>query len=535
MNTTEPTYESVRLCAVDHGPWLAVQAGLQRSLEAHRLGQLLAPTALILHDVLESAVKVMHLQVFRRIMEADFDVALNDAEGQVESLFNSEVVEHGSQNIAHACRTGGWMIEVGFPQVSAAVPDTLAHIDVPFRWDPGLCNTPMLIEALGYRLEVEPLGEGSRISLSKRTDRAPVFRSPALLDAEAQLASVGHVAQQLSYGLIHFSAVGEITAVSPSMLALLRLDPGQASAQSLAQAVPVAFLNDIIWGLALAEGNGAFENYRIRVRLPGDNQVSVLFNVSGFRQIDGAVISLWQTVSLDAGGAQLTEGSILSEVRIHNITRNYVPQLVEQKARDAVRLGQTTLRNEERPVAVLFCDIVGFTSYVELNAGSESTIDTLNTILRRVSASVKRNHGFIDKFMGDCAMAIFDAPSNALLAAIDMQSHSEDINTLRSRAGQQTLKLRIGIHWGEVVIGNVGTAERLDWTAIGDVVNTASRIEKSCEPGSVLISREVRATVEKEFPDRFSFHPVFGIKVKGKLDELAVCHLDIGDKGSGGT
>ncbi len=534
MNTALPAIDSVRLCAIDHGPWQAVQASLQRSLDAHQVGQLLAPTSLILHDILESAVKVTHLQVFRRIMEADFDVALNDAEGQVESLFNSEVDEHGSQNIAHACRTGGWMIAVHFPDTSAARPDTLAQVDVPFPWDPALCNTPMLIDALGYRLDVEALPEGSRISLSKRADRAPVFRSPALLDADARLASVGQVADQLSYGLIHFSAVGEITAVSQSMLALLRLDPDKVSARTLAQAIPVAFLNDIIWGLALAEGNGAFENYRIRVRLPQDNQVSVLFNVSGFRRGDGAVISLWQTVSLDAGSAQLTEGSILSEVRIHNITRNYVPQLVEQKARNAVRLGQTSLRNEERPVAVLFCDIVGFTSYVELNAGSESTIDTLNTILRRVSASVKRNHGFIDKFMGDCAMAIFDDPSNALLAAIDMQSHSEDINTLRSRAGQQTLKLRIGIHWGDVVIGNVGTAERLDWTAIGDVVNTASRIEKSCEPGSVLISQAVRETVECERPGQFRFHPVFGIKVKGKLDELAVCHVDIGDANSAG-
>jgi class 3 adenylate cyclase len=531
MNAAEPAIDSVRLCAIDHGPWQAVQAALQRSLDGHQLGQLLAPTTLILHDILESAVKVMHLQVFRRIMEADFDVALSDAEGQVESLFNSEIGEHGSQNIAHACRTGGWMIAVHFPDPSAASPDTLVRVDVPFPWNPALCNTPMLIDALGYRLDVEPLAEGSRISLGKRGDRAPVFHSPALLDAAAELASVGQVARQLSYGLIHFSAVGEITAVSPSMLSLLRLDPGNASAQTLAQAIPVAFLNDIIWGLALSEGGGAFENYRIRVRLPQDSQVSVLFNVSGFRHEDGAVISLWQTVSLDAGSAQLTEGSILSEVRIHNITRNYVPQLVEQKARDAVRLGQTGLRNEERPVAVLFCDIVGFTSYVELNAGSESTIDTLNTILRRVSASVKRNHGFIDKFMGDCAMAIFDDPSNALLAAVDMQSHSEDINTLRSRAGQQTLKLRIGIHWGDVVIGNVGTAERLDWTAIGDVVNTASRIEKSCEPGSVLISRAMREAIERERPGQFRFHPMFGIKVKGKLDELAVCHVDMGDAG----
>ena len=532
MNQAAPPIESVRLCAIDHGPWQAVQAGLQHSLDVHRLGQLLAPTTLILHDILESAVRVMHLQVLRRIMEADFGLALNDQKGQVESLFNSEVGEHGSQNIANACQAGGWAIAVHFPNSSVAKPGTLVQVDVPFPWNSGLCKTLTLIDALGYQLDVEALREGCRINVTKRTDRAAVFAAPALLDADALAASIGQIVQQLRYGLIHFSAVGEIVAVSPSMLMLLRLDPQDASVRELAQAIPVTFLNDIVWGLALAEGNGAFENYRIRVRLPSVPNVSVLFNVSGFRHSDGSVHSLWQSVSLDESSAQLSEGSILSEVRIHNITRNYVPQLVEQKARNAVRLGQASLSNEERPVAVLFCDIVGFTSYVELNAASESTIDTLNSILRRVAASVRRNHGFIDKFMGDCAMAIFDDPADALAAAIDMQSHSNDINTLRSRAEQQTLQLRIGIHWGEVVIGNVGTAERLDWTAIGDVVNTASRIEKACEPGSILISLIVRDAIELKRPGQFQFHPMFGLKVKGKVRELAVCHADLGKMNS---
>lgn len=527
MNQTEPAIDSVHLCAIDHGPWQAVLNGLQRSLDAHQLAPLLAPTTLILHDILESAVRVMHLQVLRRIMEADFGLALSDEPGQVESLFNSEVGEHGSQNIANACRAGGWMIAVHFPRVSTAGPHTLVQVDVPFPWDTGLCKTLTLIEALGYQLDVGVRLEGRRISVAKHAGHAAVFAAPALLDADDELASVGQIARQLSYGLIQFSAVGEITAVSRSMLKLLRFDSNSAPVRTLAQAIPVSFLNDIVWGLALAEGNGAFENYRIRVRPPNLSHVSILFNVSGFRHGSGTVHSLWQPVSLDESSAQLTEGSILSEVRIHNITRNYVPQLVEQKARNAVRLGQTSLRNEERPVAVLFCDIVGFTSYVERNAASESTIDTLNSILRRVSASVKRNNGFIDKFMGDCAMAIFDNPTEALLAAIDMQAHSDDINTLRSRAEQQTLQLRIGIHWGDVVIGNVGTAERLDWTAIGDVVNTASRIEKACEPGSILISQAVRDVIEGKQPGQFQFRPMFKLKVKGKVDELAVCHADL--------
>jgi adenylate cyclase len=106
-----------------------------------------------------------------------------------------------------------------------------------------------------------------------------------------------------------------------------------------------------------------------------------------------------------------------------------------------------------------------------------------------------------------------------------MQSHSADINGLRSRAGQDTLRLRIGIHWGEVVIGNVGTAERLDWTAIGDVVNTASRIEKNCTPGSILISQTMRDVIfPMQHPD-IQFGEVFTIMVKGKRQALPVCHI----------
>jgi class 3 adenylate cyclase len=216
---------------------------------------------------------------------------------------------------------------------------------------------------------------------------------------------------------------------------------------------------------------------------------------------------------------------MLSEVRIHNITRSYVPQLVEEKARDAIRLGKNKLTNEVRNVAVLFCDIDGFTSYVETNASSESIIDTLNLILLRVASCVKRNHGSIDKFMGDCMMALFDRPDDALLAACDMQGHAEDINTLRLRAGQKTLQLRIGVHWGEVVIGNVGTVERLDWTAIGDVVNTASRIEKNCHPGAILISEAIRNAVPPAEAHRFAFGDTFRLQVKGKGEELAVCQV----------
>jgi class 3 adenylate cyclase len=522
--------DQVTLYAMSHGPWQEVLARLRPALEAHRLGQLIAPTTLILHDLVDNALRIMHLRVFRNILEADVGLPFEGGDAQLEPLYKAELSEHGSQNIAHACAQVGWQVVVRFPRPessgSATVP--LLEIDVPFIWEHGNGQADRLIDALGFRLESAPLAAGSRITLAQQAGRLAECPNPEILEVGQQVGSLAQIFDQLGYGLIRFSAVGGIIAVSAAMLARLRLDASNASIDVLAEAIPLIFHQDVIWGMALAEANnGAFENYRIRVQIPGASALSILFNVSGFRHADGTIHSLWQVVSQEEGARLLSEGSIISEVRIHNITRNYVPQLVEQKARDAIRMGKTSLTNEEREVAVLFCDIVGFTSYVEKNASSESVIDTLNSILRRVSVSVKRNRGSIDKFMGDCIMALFDDPAAAVLAAIDMQSHAEDINSLRFRAGQQTLQLRIGIHWGEVVIGNVGTAERLDWTAIGDVVNTASRIEKGCQPGSILISREVMTAIEASQPGKFACGEIFGLQVKGKQDDLAVCHVSL--------
>ena len=458
---------TVRLCSVDYAPWQAVQAGLRRSLAAHQLDALLAPTTLIAHDLVESAVRTVQLAVFRRVLAEEVGLDLPADGGPIGSLFESEVHEHGAHNIMRACHAGGFMVSVSFPALKSAAPGLLIQLEIPFPWSVDKCKTTSLIEALGYALAVQPDGDGSLITLSCREPSGAKASIPTakVLGPAEQLDSLGRIAHQLGYGQIQFSSVGEVLSVSQPMLALLHLTGDEATLSRVTQAVPVGFFNDIIWGLAMTDGNGAFENYRIRVNPPGAPTTSILFNVSGFSDQDGIIHSLWQKVSLDDSGSQLGQGSILSEARIHNITRNYVPQLVEQKARQAVRLGLTTLQNEQRPLAVLFCDIVGYTSYVESNAANESTIDTLNSILRRVAGSVSQHRGFIDKFMGDAAMALFDDPADAVNAAIDMQGHSEDINSLRERAGQQTLQLRIGIHWGDVVIGNVGTAERLDWTA----------------------------------------------------------------------
>jgi class 3 adenylate cyclase len=501
---------------------MGLHSNLEMTLKELGLSRFAEPSMLILHDLIDCAVKAMHRSLFLQLVADEFGIEGENT--NLESLYSAEVTEHGSQNISLYCSKNGWHVEISFPKDKV----DLVKIISPVKWDIAKCKTAKLMDALCYELH-ESAVDGSPgfslVTLKKRADNKSSVHLGNLLDDKASLNSIQSITEKLGYGVILFSSSGELIAASKAMLANVQMPVNDESITSLCAAIPFNFYNDIIWGLALTGIDGIFENYRVRIHIPGEEKLSILFNVSGYRDDQSIIHSLWQIVSLADRGASLTEGSMLSEVRVHKITRNYVPQLVEKKAREAVRHGEDKLTNEECFVAVLFCDIVGFTSYVETNASSESIINTLNTILRRVSGSIQLHNGSIDKFMGDSVMAIFRDPANAILAALDMQSHSADINGLRSRAGQDTLQLRIGIHWGEVVIGNVGTAERLDWTAIGDVVNTASRIEKNCHPGSILISQTMRDDVIKLHHQKIKFGEVFPLMVKGKRDALMVCHV----------
>jgi len=513
--------QPLMVTSLEHSIWPGLHADLETSLKRLNLAHLSSPSMLILHDMIDNAVRAMQRNVFMQLAADDFGMGQEVSEEGLEGLYAAEVAEHGSQNIVQYCKQNGWQVAVNFPRDA----DTIVSIQVPVPWEVTSCGSHKLVAALGYQWHKHAAGANASVFTLKKQHSKVAIQLGGFLDPAGSLGSVRQIYEKLGYGIIKFSSAGEVIAVSPSMLSSVRLPVNDASLTTFCAAIPFGFYNDIVWGLALAGQSGVFENYRIRMRISSEENVSVLFNVSGYRDEQGIIHSLWQVVSLADGGISLGEGSILSEARIHKITRNYVPQLVEEKAREAVRLGKDKLINEECSVAVLFCDIVGFTSYVESNASSESIINTLNTILRRVSSSVKRFHGSIDKFMGDSVMAIFRDPADAIKAALDMQSHSADINALRSRAGQTTLRLRIGIHWGEVVIGNVGTAERLDWTAIGDVVNTASRIEKNCNPGSILVSMAIRDAIPSVQHPEIQFGEVFEIHVKGKRDALSVCHI----------
>ncbi len=162
-----------------------------------------------------------------------------------------------------------------------------------------------------------------------------------------------------------------------------------------------------------------------------------------------------------------------------NLARYFAPTVVDALSHQDEPLASV----REQPVAVLFADIVGFTHLAEEESPQE-TIALLRDFHSRLEDCVFSHGGTLDKFLGDGLMATFGNPTvdpddadNALNAARAMMASIGQWNAERIREGQASVQLSLGLHYGPVVIGNVGSERRLEWAVLGDTVNVASRLE----------------------------------------------------------
>jgi len=165
------------------------------------------------------------------------------------------------------------------------------------------------------------------------------------------------------------------------------------------------------------------------------------------------------------------------------------PAVVEQLLRDP---SQLKLGGVRKPLSILFADIRGFTSFSEPLA-PEELVEVLNSYLAMAADSVLAFDGVLDKFMGDAVMGLFNVPLDqtqytlrAVKAALKMH---EAIRDFHERIGiEWQLNFGVGIHAGEAVVGNIGTEKQRNFTAIGDAVNYAKRLQENAKGGQILIS-----------------------------------------------
>jgi class 3 adenylate cyclase len=203
-------------------------------------------------------------------------------------------------------------------------------------------------------------------------------------------------------------------------------------------------------------------------------------------------------VGLDnSGGVALVLDDVSEKKRMESV-RRYLPSALVDQVRDL----DAAQRPQRRVMSVLFADIRGFSTYSEL-LDPELLIEVINGYFTEAVHAISHYEGVTDKFMGDAVMALFNTPLNpqrnheerAVRAGLMIQ---ERMKTYHAQLLEdRRLHFGIGVHMGEAVIGNVGSAMRKDYSAIGDAVNMAKRLQEIAKPGQILISHEIFQRVRK--------------------------------------
>jgi class 3 adenylate cyclase/CHASE2 domain-containing sensor protein len=199
------------------------------------------------------------------------------------------------------------------------------------------------------------------------------------------------------------------------------------------------------------------------------------------------------------------------------------PQIVDQMVETGAA---PSLGGEMRNVTIFFSDIAGFTAISERTNPSD-LVTLMNEYLSAMTDTIEAHKGFVDKYIGDAIVAVFGAPvdddmhaMNAVTAALACERRLREFNNSSSALERRQLSQRIGIHTGDVVVGNVGSQRRFNYTVIGDAVNLASRLEGANKYfGTSIIASDI--TVQRT-GDHFRWRELDIIRVKGREQPLTI-------------
>jgi len=219
--------------------------------------------------------------------------------------------------------------------------------------------------------------------------------------------------------------------------------------------------------------------------------------------------------------------STIEKQRVTRTFQRYVdPEIVKVILKEGTE--NLSLGGKLCDIAVLFVDVRGFTTMSE-RLDPEKVVFILNRYLTMASDCVEQNHGTLDKFVGDAMMAFWGAPipqedavANAIRTAKGIVDGAKRVSDeLKDEIGEE-LRVGVGVHYGPAVVGNMGAEKHMDYTAIGDTVNTAARLEANAPAGKVYISR----IVADMLGDKITVNSLGGsVKLKGKAEGFEVLEL----------
>jgi adenylate cyclase len=267
-------------------------------------------------------------------------------------------------------------------------------------------------------------------------------------------------------------------------------------------------------------------NGPVEIDLPDDVTYSV--SLSGVRSADelplGQVAVLRDVSALKALERQERE-------RVRGVLRRYVsPQVAEQLLSAGAGFGQPT----ERQVAVLIADLRGFTSITERVDARVLIERVLNRYFTLMTEVLYAFDGTIDKFLGDGIIAVFgspivhdDDPQRALAAAVEMQrAFAGLVREWRDELGFE-IGMGVGLSYGRAVVGNVGSEQRQDYTLIGDVVNTASRLSSIAKGGQIIASYHLVDALPRAEAGPPRLNPLGAVALKGKVEPHLIYEVRI--------
>lgn len=222
-------------------------------------------------------------------------------------------------------------------------------------------------------------------------------------------------------------------------------------------------------------------------------------------------------------------GQLREKERVKALFGRYLPKAVAERA--LAHQGEIGLGGEQKDVAILFSDIRGFTSLSERLAPPE-VVAMLNDYYTRMIDVLFEHDGTLDKTIGDAIMAVFGAPvgdpdavPKALRTALGMMRALQAFNAEREAEGKEPIAIGIGINYGLVVAGNLGSVKQLSYTVIGDEVNLASRMCSQAKAGQILVTEAVYRKAKWDF----EFRALDPVKVKNVSQPVQVYEL-LGEK-----
>jgi adenylate cyclase len=230
----------------------------------------------------------------------------------------------------------------------------------------------------------------------------------------------------------------------------------------------------------------------------------------------------------------IQNGLFAAKIEKEALTRQRFQRLLSPAIAELVVSGEVEVEKggRSRNVSVYFSDIRGFTTMSERKSAQE-IVDMLNEYFELMVEVVFKYEGTLDKFVGDEIMALFGAPVaheddayRAVKVAVEQMHALEEWNLVRVAEGEDPVQIGIGINSGEVVAGYLGSSKALEYTVIGDSVNTGSRLCSAAKAGQILVSEDT----EKRLGGRFDLQEQPPMSLKGKSKPLRI-YAVIGEKG----